>query len=253
MATRPEKRRSIIVSFSGIDGAGKSTQIEALAATLKRAGLRVRRVAFWDDVARLTSVRETAGHTLFHGEKGVGTPERPVERRDKNVRSWFMSGVRLFLYSIDAISLRFVVEKSRRSGADLVIFDRYAYDELVNLTLSNPFVRVYVRLVMWVVPRPDVSYVLDADPIQARARKPEYPLDFLNTCRESYRILASLIGGITIIPPMPVRDVQREVMKHAVERFSVQGISREQIVNLAREGDLNDARLDGGVIRTAAS
>jgi precorrin-6A synthase len=37
-----EKRRPVVVSFSGIDGAGKSTQIEALAARAREAGLRVR-------------------------------------------------------------------------------------------------------------------------------------------------------------------------------------------------------------------
>lgn len=253
METHPAKRQPVLVSFSGMDGAGKSTQIEALADCVKRAGLRVRLVAFWDDVARLTSVRETAGHTLFKGEKGVGTPEKPVERRDKNVRSPWMSGVRLFLYSVDAVSLRQVVKRSSKSDADLIIFDRYAYDELVNLTLSNPLARAYVRLVMRLVPRPDISYVLDADPVAARARKPEYPLEFLYTCRESYRVLSKLVGGITIIPPMPIRDVQREILKHAVERLSMRGISREQRMSLTREANENETRLDRGVFRTAAS
>ena len=31
----------------------------------------------------------------------------------------------------------------------------------------------------WIVPRPDVAYLLDADPEAARARKPEYPVDFM--------------------------------------------------------------------------
>ena len=34
-----KKNRTNIVSFSGIDGAGKSTQIEALCARLRRDGL----------------------------------------------------------------------------------------------------------------------------------------------------------------------------------------------------------------------
>ncbi|MGH9588622.1 MAG: thymidylate kinase [Acidobacteriaceae bacterium] len=240
---RAQDRRSVAVSFSGMDGAGKSTQIDALARYMEQSGLQVQRVAFWDDVARLTSFRETAGHKIFRGDKGVGTPEKPIERRDKNVRSRFMSLVRLFLYTVDAVSLRMVAIRYRRSGSDLIIFDRYAYDELVNLNLNNPLVRIYARFVMWLTPRPDVSYVLDANPVEARARKPEYPLDFLIECRESYKALNRTIGGMTIIPPMPVAEVHREVLRFALEQLSAKGI-----VGMARE-----ARLDGDVIRTAAS
>lgn len=215
-AQRPQR---IFVSFSGMDGAGKSTQIQNLRSHLMEAGLHVSIVTFWDDVARLTQLREVSGHTLFKGDKGVGSPEAPINRRDKNVRSWPMTLVRYFLYFVDAVSLRFVVKKSLKSDTDFIIFDRYAYDELANLTLSHPIARMYARFIMKIVPRPHVSYVLDADPIQARARKPEYPVDFLQFCRASYLTLSALLGGITVIPPMPVQDVASEVWRHALQQL----------------------------------
>src|SRR5580704_13985421 len=97
------------ISFSGIDGAGKSTQIERLCASLQQTGLSVRIVCFWDQVARLTRFRETAGHAVFGGDIGVGTPSAPICRRDKNIRSGIMTTIRLFLYSLDAISLRMFI------------------------------------------------------------------------------------------------------------------------------------------------
>ncbi len=207
MGARPEERRCKLVSFSGIDGAGKGTQIEALCARLNQAGLRVQVIAFWDDVARLKGLREATGHKIFKGEKGVGTPTAPVNRRDKNVQSWPMSVVRLGLYFIDALSLRTVVEKALRSGADFVICDRYAYDELANLPLHAPVARAYARMILRIVPKPDIGYLLDADPVQARARKPEYPLDFLHKSRAAYLAL-SKIAGMTVIAPMSIRDAQ---------------------------------------------
>jgi len=209
--------RRTFVSFSGIDGAGKSTQIEALRARLEGIGLRVRVLTFWDDVACLTSLRETSGHHLFGGDRGVGRPDAPINRRDKNVRSRAMTLVRLCLYLMDAFSLRRQVRRaltSNVSNVDFLICDRYAWDELANLTLRNPLIRTYVRLVMKLIPRPDVTYLLDADPIQARARKPEYPLDFLYTCREAYLTLSELGAGLTVIPPMSVPEVSREVWRH---------------------------------------
>lgn len=233
MSARRDKRRCKLISFSGVDGAGKGTQIESLCAQLKAAGLHVLLITFWDDVATLTRMREATGHKLFKGDKGVGSPTAPINRRDKNVRSWPMSGVRLGLYFLDALSLRATIAKALDSGADFVICDRYIYDELANLTLSNPVARAYVRLIMKLVPKPDISYILDADPVQTRERKPEYPLDFLHINRASYLAFSDLIGGITVIPPMPIRDVEQRVIQPVLELLSAERLPIEQAVRLA--------------------
>ena len=219
-------REASFVSFSGIDGAGKSTQIEALCARMMQDGLRVVVIRFWDDVARLTRIRENTGHVIFRGDKGVGSVSAPINRRDKNVTSWFMTAVRLFLYFIDAISLRLSVKKELRSEVDLVVFDRYAYDELANLALNNPIIRAYIWLIMKIVPRPHISYLLDADPEKARARKPEYPIEFLHINRQSYLALSDLVGGITVIAPMPVLEVEQAVLRLALAELSFNGHKR---------------------------
>lgn len=223
----------LVVSFSGMDGAGKSTQIDALCSRMRDAGLRVRLITFWDDVAKFTGVRETTGHKLFKGDKGVGTPEAPINRRDKNVRSGFMTCVRLGLYFVDAISLREKVRQASQSDTDFLVCDRYIYDELANLELRNPAARAYIRFIMKLVPKPHLSYFLDADPVQARARKPEYPLDFLYTSRASYLALSELLGGITVIPPMPISDVSRRILEPVLQLLSRQGIPVEQAEDLA--------------------
>jgi thymidylate kinase len=212
--------RTHFISFSGIDGAGKSTQIEALCSRLREEGLQVRIIRFWDDIARLTRFRESAGHTLFKGDKGIGTPSAPINRKDKNIRSGPMTVVRFFIYFLDAISTRRAVKNALRSGADLVIFDRYIYDELANLTLSNIASRSYVRLIARFVPRPHISFLLDANPEKARARKPEYPLEFLYTNRQSYMTLVNLIGGITVVESIPLPDVTQAVIGRTLNELS---------------------------------
>lgn len=201
----------MLVSFSGLDGSGKSTQIVNLIAIAHQHGLTTRQLAFWDDVVVLSRYREGFVHKVYGSERGIGAPDKPVARRDKNVRKWYLSLIRHGLYLLDALHLGRVIAKARRSGADIVIMDRYIYDELANLPLGKPLTRMFVRIVAALAPRPDVSYLLDADPEAARARKPEYPVDFMHLCRFAYFRLADLLGGMTIIPPLPLEEAKRKV------------------------------------------
>jgi thymidylate kinase len=204
------------VSFSGVDGAGKSTQIALLCAYLEERGLRIRVVRFWENVAKLTRLREGTGHKIFRGDKGIGSPEAPINRRDKNVGGWLMTCLRLFLYFVDTISLRNVVRNQLRGRYDFVIFDRYIYDELANLDLKSPIARMYARMIRRIAPDPDVAFLLDADPEEARARKPEYPIEFVRANRRAYMRLNELLGIFTIVAPTQIDAASRNILSQAL-------------------------------------
>jgi thymidylate kinase len=99
--------------------------------------------------------------------------------------------------------------------------DRYIHDELANLPLNNSLTKTYIRAVTKFVPQPDIAFVLDADPEAARARKPEYPLDFLYKCREAYLDLANLLGTITVVPALSLAEA-----KHVVELSFMRVLSK---------------------------
>src|SRR5580765_3531489 len=224
-------KRPLLVTFSGVDGSGKTTQIEALLAWLREAGLQVRVLRFWDDIAVLGRMRETMSHTLFKSEKGIGSPGKPVQRRDKNVRGWYMTASRMYLYFLDAVRLALAMATTSRKNPDVVVFDRFLYDELANLDLSTRLAQEYARLLLRVIPRPDVAFVLDVDPVQARARKPEYPLYFIHSNRAAYLTLAKLTEGVTLIEPLAGQDVTALILRevsNALERPHSPDLSHEQ-------------------------
>lgn len=204
-------RPPLLISFSGLDGAGKSTQIANLQQFIERRGLSTRLLAFWDNVVVLSRYREGFVHKVYGSERGVGVPGKPVKRQDKNVRRWYLTIVRHALYLLDALHLVKVVGAARRSDADVIIMDRYIYDELANLPLTNFMTRIFVRMVDAFAPRPDVAYLLDAEPAEALRRKPEYPITFLYLSRRSYHRLARMLGHMTLIPPLELADALREV------------------------------------------
>ncbi len=223
-----------LISFSGMDGAGKSTQIETLLSTLEARGLRTRLLAFWDDVVVLARYREGFVHKVFKSERGIGAPGKPVNRRDKNVRGWHVNLARHALYLLDAINLRRVVMNAGQ--CDVLIMDRYIYDELANLPLANPLTRAFIRFVAALAPKPDLACVLDADPEAARARKPEYPLEFLLTCRDSYQRLAAMLH-MTVIPPGSIAqaaDAVAHAFNLAWEQKRGIGADKNAIVNDAK-------------------
>jgi len=199
------------VSFSGLDGAGKTTQIDNLRALMESLGLRDTMLTFWDNIVVLSRYREGFVHKVYGSERGIGAPDKPVERRDKNVRAWYLSLIRHGLYLLDAIHLRWVLGKAKRGPYDVIIVDRYIYDELANLPLENPFSRAFVRFIRAIAPQPDLAYLLDADPIAARARKPEYPVEFMQKSRRAYFMLAELLGTMTVIPPLPLTEAKHQV------------------------------------------
>jgi thymidylate kinase len=216
----PRRDSVKIVSFSGIDGAGKSTQIHAFETWLCQAGFRVNVLEFWDDIVVLRKFRESMSYAAFKGDRGIGSPDKPLHRRDKNVSSSTLNLVRLFLYFLDAISARVKIRAIHADEADVLIFDRYIYDELANLPLDSRWSQAFVRLLLKIAPTPDVSYVVDADPVAAVTRKPEYPLEFVRKNREAYLRLSSLAGTLTVIEPLSIEEAHMRIRESFLKATS---------------------------------
>ena len=204
----------ISITFSGIDGSGKSTQIEKLRNYLEAEGIPVRLLAFWDHVAVFRNARSGFSRHVLESDGSVGSPERPAARRDKNLQTWPLFLGRCLLHLLDVLNLLRVVRSQKQKGG-VVIFDRYIYDQLAALPMDHWWARAFARVLLRIAPQPDLSYLLDAIPEAARERKPEYPLEFMRKYRSSYLELRN-IAAMELIPASDVEEVYRNIL----ERFN---------------------------------
>lgn len=212
-ADRSPRMPPTVISFSGMDGSGKSTSITNLIADLRALGLRVKTLTYWDDVVVFPRFRDKVTSNLLHGETGIGSPEKPVQRRDKNFRPWYASLGRSLLYLLDTAHLRMLTGRLGPGDADVVIFDRYLYDQLATLPVERRIGAAFARALSRLATKPRAAFLLDAEPEIAYRRKPEYPVEFLRQYRAAYLRVSQLFDELTVLPPMSAEETRSAILR----------------------------------------
>jgi thymidylate kinase len=229
MATRP-----FLITFSGIDGAGKTTQIEHLGSVLQEQGLRVLRLSFWEHVAVWSSMRAGVSHWAVdscHTDRAAGRSFSP--KNNKHVRNLYLTVARAGFYMLDVVRLQRLLASPQVRNSDVVIFDRYIYDQLVNVYSQSLTARTYSKVLLQRTPAPDLAFVLDAAPAAAFARKPEYPLEFMVQNRQNFLRIRELVPQLIIIPDAGEEDVRSEIRTHISHSRLAEGTSTEGTTEVA--------------------
>lgn len=152
--------RTPLIVFSGLDGAGKSTQIELLRERLARDGARTTVRWLRGGYTPLFTAAKTLGRRV--GGQRVPAPGRSTARtaalgRGSVRRVWLVVALADLLIFCIALRLR------RRLGWT-VICDRYLADTLIDFRLNFPAERVehwwLWRLAVRLAPRPDAAFLL---------------------------------------------------------------------------------------------
>jgi thymidylate kinase len=202
LAAAPRPRHGMVVAFSGLDGAGKSTQAESLRTTLDTLGHEA--VVIWSPLGQ-SAVTSAIANPVKRALSLLrfGPFARVAERSatgsvmaasGEGGGSGAGSAVRVawatFVALVNALSLRAAGLRHLPHGR-VVIFDRHVLDSIVRLrAVYGPTrrFRVQLALLKLVAPRAQLAYLLDLSPDSSVRRKDDrWNLDQLRLHSELYR------------------------------------------------------------------
>lgn len=229
----------MLITFSGLDGAGKSTLIERLRKKLEEQDRRVSVLHMYRHVGLyacgrlvLVALRGGGEGDEFDGqERGrEGAARRgrlgATAARLGRAVAWSKT-LRLCAYPFDLViflGYRLYVELVR---GRVLIMDRYFYDTLVDVAAGGGLRGA--RLLALVTPTPHLPIYLDISPEQAYARKGDHSVDYLGRRRDAYRSLfPSGRRGVVLDAGGDADSTMHAVEKVVSERMGARRRTREK-------------------------
>ncbi len=171
-----------IITLSGLDGSGKSTQIELLKEFLESQGKRI----YYFHVIQFSLANKIncfflSFIHLFNYKKKKFSKLSSQTKSVTQANLWQIFLRRIFFF-IDKQRFKYLCRKLQKAKYDYILSDRYFYDSLINIE--------YLSRSTWTsdVQVPDQAFYLQISPdiIMTRSRKPDQSINYLQEKKKLY-------------------------------------------------------------------
>ncbi len=215
----------MLITLSGLDGAGKSTLIQGLLAALEERGVPVAVLHLDHDVGVYAAFRKVRDGGVGPTVSQPGDANPSLARRIRNAVVW-SKVLRRLIYPIDVLVLlcyRAYIEGIQRR---ILVMDRYHYDTLVDLWSESIWGRLWTRVLKVFTPTPALPILVETRPEVAFARKQEYSVPYLRDRWNAYtRVFGRVANAVKLRndDPGTARDDLRRIAMERVGTATAEG------------------------------
>ena len=248
----PRRRLPVVVSLSGLDGSGKSTQARMLVDAFNRIG--VESAIEWAKLGedrRLWAVRRLGIHLVSVVRPSTGRPDTtspPGEGSGEGVEDLGMPrSTTPTVWAAVALASNiwtFRRQTMRYAGrVRFLVYDRYVLDSAVHLRwrygLDRTAARILTSVLVRLSPKPIRSFYLEMPPAAAQRRKMEDPLEDLREQAEIYReeLVTRAGSGVVVLDgTRPAEELATIIAEEVWAGLHHQAASRRRPWNRLRRG-----------------
>lgn len=206
------RKKSKIITFSGVDGAGKTTILREFSTLLNK---KYRRNVI--ELRHRPSILPILS-SIKHGKEEAERKTMEVLPRTGSNKSKLSSYIRFFYYLIDYILGQWVIFFKYSLHGDIIIYDRYYFDFIcdsrrTNIDLNSRFVKFFYKFVF----KADLNIFLYAPPDVILSRKQEMDEKSITSLTKKYNGLFSEYGQSNDNQYVSIKNINKDTTMQIIE------------------------------------